>query len=84
MFIKYITLHKNRLMDNVYITHGFSPKKEGRELELHFHNTDLSERDFKIKDTFAKEKFRWDGKHFLFIPKGRVNTMVKKGKYVTI
>lgn len=85
LIMSYISVHKSKLMNKVFYVHGFTEKKDDDVYNVrHFHNTDLIVDNFNLDNKVYKEKFEWVGKHYLFIPNGKINTLTKKRKNLTV
>jgi len=85
LLFNYRHLLKSKLMDKILLIHGFAEKKDGdSHKNIHFHNTDLIEGNFKLEKRLFVDGFKWIGKHYLFIPNGKINTLSKKWNKLTI
>jgi len=85
MLFMYNHFLKSKLMNKIYKVHGFIEKNEfDTSKNVHFHNTDLIDGNFKLDNRLFKDGFDWVGKHYLFIPNGKINTVRKRFNKLTV
>ena len=84
MALNYLLIYRTHLMTKVLQTHGFINKDENDYGVPHFHNVDTLEGSYEIERTLPMDNSDWSGKHFLFIPTGKINTLKKSFNRLTI
>lgn len=80
LIINYIMVYNSPLITKTLVTHGFISEEnaKGQKKDNHFHNTDTVDSYYDIERAWPEDEDDWIGKHFLFIPNNKINTLEKK------
>lgn len=81
--LDYLLIYRTNLMTKILQTHGFISDEESCKIP-HFHNMDTLDGSYEIERKLPIENRDWSGKHFLFIPTGKINTLKKSFNKLTI
>ncbi len=85
LMIAYLHVVRGKLINKVFQIHGFEYNdKDTNGNDVHFHNNDLLNGNFKMDKTIFRDGFEWMNRKYLFIPKGKIVTIKKKFNKVTI